>query len=372
MLKRLLSCLLPVGVMLITTAPAVTGSKSPDVKTPPVVRDREQQVKAALAWLAKNQQPDGGWISGLGENRPAIVVTTSWCALALLASDDQRYLPHVKRAANFVAKNLFKDPHPAPLPENWDQGNWKIAIGGLFLCEYYARLKRDPEYRSPQVQELLASVVKESCQRMEASGGWGHTPRVKNVLGYLELEVMSNWMLATLGAAQRLGIDVPADKLKQGLQYVEDCSDAKNGGVAYSTQKDLKEFGCPCRTGGALFAFGILGKSNQPVYRRMADYWKRERADSGEGHGSVALGLLASSLGARQIGPDAWHAFQRQFFPGILQHGNNDGTFKHLTGKTPQAQGCDHQLGPAYNTGVYALILQLDRDTLHFMGRPQK
>ncbi len=372
MLLRIFTYSLALCTFLGGSSQSFAGSKPPEAKESAVIQDREQQVKAALAWLAKNQQPDGGWTSGLGENRPAIVVTSSWCALALLASDEPRYRLHVKRAANFIAKNLYKDPFPAPLPEQWDQGNWKIAIGGLFLCEYYAHLRRDPAYKSAQVEQLLASVVKESCQRMEASGGWGHTPRVKNVLGYIELEVMSNWMLATLGTAERLGVKVPADKLKQGIQYVEDCCDKEKGGIAYNTEKDQKEFGCPCRTGGALFAFGILGKANQPVYRRMANYWNREIGASGEGHGSVALGLLASALGARQLGPIAWDNYQKRFLPDILKHGNDDGTFKHLTGKTPHALGCDHQLGAAYNTGVYALILQLDRGTLQFLGRQQK
>lgn len=342
-----------------------------------LVRDRKVQLKTALAWLAKNQRQDGSWESGLGDNRPAVVVTTSFAALALLATDDSNYRDVVAKAAKFLETNILTDPPVEPkLDEQWDQSNWKVAIGGLFLCEYHATLGRNPAMRSPsmtskELERLVEAVAKESCRRMEPSGGWGHTPRVKNALGYIEFEVMSNWMLATLSTARRIGVTVPADDLKRAVKYVEDCCDPKNGGVGYNT-KELKEFGCPCRTGGAIFALATMGRSDHPIYARAAGYWRRELGNSGEGHGSVALGLLASALAARQLGDEAWQAYHNRFFPKILEGGNADGSFEHLTGSTSHSVGCDDKLGSGYNTGIYALILQLDQGKLHFLGRQQK
>jgi hypothetical protein len=83
-----------------------------------------------------------------------------------------------------------------------DRSNWNVAIGGLFLCEYAAALKETrPNAKNARLQQALDKLADEAVRRMEDSGGWGHTPRLTNELGYVELEVMSNWMLAMLGAA---------------------------------------------------------------------------------------------------------------------------------------------------------------------------
>ena len=50
-----------------------------------------------------------------------------------------------------------------------------------------------------------------------------------------------------------------------------------------------------------------------------------------------------------------------------------NGSFKALTGKSPQAQGNDDdKVGDAYNTGIFALILQLDSGNLRFLGAKKK
>lgn len=305
----------------------------------------------------------------MGSNSQAILVTTSWCGLALLAGGD-RYKVPTERAANFVSEYLFEDPVPSKFPPQWDQSNWRVAIGGLFLAEYYASLKKkNPQIKSAKLQKVLARLVTESIQRMESSGGWGHTSRIKNPLGYLELEIVSNWMLAALGACQRLGIAMPVDKVDLALQFIEDCCRPGEGGVGYSPRPGQKGFACPGRTGGALFAFALLGRHEHPLYPRLISSWKKTMSESGEAHGSIAMGMLGSALGARQIGPEEWQEFIARFLPSILDHANPDGSFKHLTGKTPRSAGADQEVGATYNTGIYTLILQLDRKKLSFLGQ---
>src|SRR5262249_40851216 len=144
------------------------------------------------------------------------VVTTSFCGLTLLASGGT-YQEQLDGAVDYVIKNMF-----VTAKEVDDFSNWTIAIGGFFLCEYYAaQKKKDSHYQSARIQAVLERVVDEACQRMEDTGGWGHTPRIKNALGYRELVVVSNWMLATLGACERLGCKVPPDKVKQAMQFVQ-------------------------------------------------------------------------------------------------------------------------------------------------------
>jgi hypothetical protein len=143
-------------------------------------RETKTKVKAAVAWIARNQQKNGSWAEPNVISPAKDVVTASFCALALMADSD-KHQAQVQRAALFVANNTLQDLSPIKLPPNLDQANWKFAIGGLFLAEYYASVrKRDGVPKGSPVHKALELVIKESLERMEESGGWGHTPRVKN------------------------------------------------------------------------------------------------------------------------------------------------------------------------------------------------
>jgi hypothetical protein len=212
------------------------------------------QVKATHKWLLSQQRPDGSWASGLGSaNIPATVVTTSFVGLSLMASGG----PHdaeVSRAARYVIDNMFENklPFKIDIPANLDQSNWKLAIGRLFLCEHYARQQaRNPKAKNAQMDALLQRIVDDACKRMEPSGGWGHTPTLKNPLGYVELEVMSNWMLAMMGASQVRGPQRPQGRSAQrpkegplvpgsadhGRAAVADC-----GGALADRRRSLPRF----------------------------------------------------------------------------------------------------------------------------------
>jgi hypothetical protein len=266
-----------------------------------------------------------------------------------------------------VIKEIFMTHKDYGLEAPRDRSNWCIGIGGLFLCEYYAAKKRkDPNYQSDKLQKALERVVQEACDRMEDTGGWGHTMRVKIDGGYRELEVMSNWMLATLGACQRLGFKVPADKVKKAMQFIQDCCQPGKGDVGYSPTLKV---GCPARTGGALFAYAMLGQQKNTLYPLMVTSYRSSIARTSEAHGSQAMGYFWSAVAARQIGAQEWRAYKTAFFPKIQANGNADGTFKVLTGTTAHAASLDHQWDGTYNMAILTLILQLDRGNLVFLGQ---
>lgn len=316
-------------------------------------------VKAAVEWLAKSQKADGSWATTLG-GETGELVTTAWCGLALMAAGSSTKA-QVDKAAGYVSANLFKKGiNPDP---KWDQTSWAIAIGGMFLAEYYASTK------SADIKGALEKDLAEIFARIEPSGGWGHYHGGKNALNYVELEIMSNWMLVAAGMCQRIGLKPPGDKVARALKFIEDSCAPGAGGVGYSPNAGQKGAGCPGRTGGALFAFALLNQRSHPLFGKMIEYWKQDIDRSNEGHGSLCMGLLGSALGAREIGGDAWDTYVAKFFPQILGAAGGDGSFKHLTGKTPISMGSDGMTGPAYNTAIYALILQLDLGNLTYLGQ---
>lgn len=358
-LRRGIPAFLVASLLLALTLGAQDRKKFESKRKPAATR---KTVLTALEWLVKNQQKDGSFATELG-GTTGRVVTTSFCGLALMAAGPTFY-PQVDKAARYVMDHIF-EPYDGYGGPQWDQTNWQYAVGGVFLCEYWSVRKVDP-------RGMLQKLVDEILRRMEPSGGWGHGPHVLNALNYLELEVMSNWMLAALGMASRMKAKVPAEALRQALKFIEDCCEPGQGAVGYSPRKGQKGMECPCRTGGAIFLFGLLRQLQHPLYRRMVEYWRKDVDQSAEGHGSIAMGLLSSALGARQIGPDAWDTFVNRFFQKIIDQQNPDGSFRVLEGKSIKSMGSDGSAGIAYVTGLFTLILQLDQGHLKYLGQRQE
>jgi hypothetical protein len=315
-------------------------------------------VKSALEWLVKNQKKDGSWEMKLG-GETGTIVTTSLCALAIMASDENK--ENVDLAAKYVAAHIFDKGGNDP---KWDQTNWPLSLGGMFLAEYYADHKSNEE-----IKTVLEKVLDEIANRMEPSGGWSHGAKgVPCALNYVELEVMNNWMMACVGMGKRLGLKTKGD-MGRAMSFIENCCAPGAGNVGYSPRPGQKSTTAePGRTGGAIFAFACLHSQSNPLYAKMCEYWKQSMGKSDQGHGSVSMGLLESALGAKTMGGDPWDSYVARFFPTMLGQANPDGSFKFLTGKTPTALGGDNMTGPAYHTGIFALIMQLDMGGLTFMG----
>ncbi len=285
-------------------------------------------------------------------------------------TEGQKHQAQIDKAAAFILRDIFITEPQRGIPPEWDQSNWSVAIGGLFLCEYFAALKdAKPGVKPPEMQKTLDDLVKAVFIRMEDSGGWGHTPRLKNPLGYVELEIVSNWMLATLGSAQKLGAKVSDDSMRKAVQFIEDCCKPGRGEIGYSPRQGQKGYGSPCRTGSTIFAFASIGQREHKLFPKMIESWRASMGQSDDGHGSVAMGFLGSALGARAAGPKEWQAFKQMFFPTIIADDAGDGSFEPMLGKTPQAGGAaDKMAGYTYNTAVYALILQLETSRLSGFG----
>lgn len=306
-----------------------------------------------VAYLAKEQKNDGGWHTNMSGTNGRVVVT-SFCALALKASGKVEYQEKVKKAAAFVAKNIFdrqadKDP-------KWNQTNWGVGIGTTFLCEFYSDTKE------AEIKKVLEKMGQEIAERQEPSGGWGHGPHVPCALNYLELMGCGNWMLVACGMLQRAGFQVPGEVIRRGMSYVNQCS--SGGHIGYSHRPGQKGIGGSGRTGGTVFAYSLLG---QPP-GIMGPALQQTLKDASETHGSIALGMLAAALGSRQLGASGWDAYVGMHFDRILGQVQDDGSARHLEGTTPLSVGADKMMGTHYNTGIFALILQLDLGWLNLLA----
>lgn len=323
-----------------------------------------QVVEAGLAWLAKAQRGDGSFPTDLG-GKTGLVVVTSLGGLAFLSAGAGAG-PNgpLERATSYVLSHVGKEEE-SPFGKmggagggNWNQANWELAYGLVFLSEMARKTKR------PEVKAKVAELVTALQRTQEQSGGWAHGPGGPNALGYLELEIVSNYALLGLGAARRLGVDLDEASVGKALAWIESTA-SPDGGVGYSPRDGQKGFGDPGRTAGALVAYASLGQKKRPFFESMAGYYARRQGELEGGHVSPCMHLLAGAMAGRLLG-DAWKAYMERYRLTIMAARKPDGSFASTPTRESQSlhSNTDLTVGPCWTTATYVTILSLPGDRL--------
>lgn len=326
----------PTGTGTGTGSNGGGGLISPSTKKP---AGTDAAVAKALEFIVNENWP------GTSYGYPAGPVTTvSFRGLALLAAGD---LPESsKSAADYVAGNIMT---------SGVQENWFLAIGSIFLAEAYKALG-DEKYKT-----ALQSAITKLEKNIEPTGAYSHDPQHSCPL-YVELAVVVELAMMAMGAAKECGCTVDQNVLQQASVYLEKCV-SSSGGVMYSIEPGNTGKISVQRAGHGIFAFKATGISSDKI-SLMTGFLKQNFGAVPNGHGSAAMGYLGCALGSICSGQETWDAFVENFFPRILSHQNSDGSFQAFDGDgTPG----DSQIGAAYRSAIYTLILQLDLGRLQFL-----
>jgi hypothetical protein len=301
---------------------------------------------------------------------------TSLCGLAFIAcgssADKGPYAANVKKAAQFVLANIGEEGGFGGMEKagggNWNQTNWGLGYGGIFLAQV--------ELLSPVngVKEKLAKVRDTILKNMEATGGWAHGPGGPNALGYLELEIVSNYCLSALGGIAACGITVDKNKIEQALTYVQKCGGG-GPGVGYSTRQGQVGQGDVGRTGGAVAAFAALGRTDHAYYKPMVGFVHAHLRDIKDGHVSPMMHWLAAAIACRKEGGKLWEAFwdtQRQECT-MLRMPDNTFTARPTDESKLMGKNNDLDLGAVWCTAHWVIILGLEKDNLSiWLGKKAK
>jgi hypothetical protein len=328
-------------------------------------------ISKALKYLANEQSKDGSWQCKMSALN-GVVVTTSYCGLAFMANGSTpskgTFKENVKNAVDFVAKGVIM---PSPnftgrvrgTQGNWNQENWKLAIGACFLCEAQAA---SPDSK---VKSAIEYAVHKLERNQEPSGGWGHGPGGPNALGYVELEIVSNYAVAAMGMAKDLGVNVDKEKFEKAVKYIEDCT-SDGGGTNYSTRPNQNGTMQAGRTGGAIFALAAAEKTNSPKYAAMLKNLDANLDEIPVGHASVAMHFIGGALGCVQNGKNSWAKYVNALFKKMLDASRPDGSFRSIVNpvEVKSTGDGDEDNGPYYNTGIYTLALSLDLGHLKYMS----
>jgi hypothetical protein len=245
----------------------------------------EQAVEAALAWLAKTQEPQGFWDAdkhggGLKEVRQidkekppggteADAGLTGLAVLAYLGAgythEEGNYAEVVSRAIRWLIDQQRTDGYLGGTATYYDQ-MYCHAIATYALAEAVG-MQSDPT----QYQELREAVnrgIWYIVQTQNQDGGWRYR------VGVSESDMsMFGWQLMALKSAELAGQPIPADTRSGMVQFLKDRSRGSQGGLAGYKQQDPPT---PAMTAEALFCKQMFGlKRSNASSQEAVDYLSR-------------------------------------------------------------------------------------------------
>ena len=210
--------LLAIGAWLLTAGCWLSAMDSTEQLTPQAAA----AVKKAVAWLAKNQKPDGGSGNSSG--------ITGACAIALMS---QGHLPgtgeygvQTAKAINFILDTAQPD---GLLYQQWMSGHGPMYHHGLATLALGEAWGQTGDKRT---RETLRKAIDLICACQNQKGGWRYQPKISD--DDLSVTVMQ---LMALRAARDAGMDVPKEVIDAGIEYVKSCHNpkgqGKDGGFGY-------------------------------------------------------------------------------------------------------------------------------------------
>ncbi|MCZ7644387.1 MAG: zf-HC2 domain-containing protein [Planctomycetota bacterium] len=204
----------------------------------------EAAVDAGLAWLARNQEPDGRWDSkkfggaqGMWEAKPGDaartvdVAVTGMALLAFLGAGHTekvgKYKENVRNAIDWV---IAQQADTGTIGH--DGGGYGHAIAGMALSEAAAmgRIERTKAAAQKAVDRTCGAGTK--WEEQSERGGWGYAPyQLSTVTGDIS---NSGWHMMFVKSAKVAGLQVNPASLEGILKYLDAVERGKKEGDPYS------------------------------------------------------------------------------------------------------------------------------------------
>ncbi len=228
--------------------------------SPALADDAAHKVRAGardrgLAWLAKNQAPDGSW------GKQYTIAITSFACLAQLGAADEPFEGDVGRSLirglNYILSKQGDDSQQEEgmfiqQGHTWIHGQ---GFGTLALSEAYGRsltCKIKPDIDMQKVRQVVAKAVERIARYQSTSGGWWYTPG--NPQGHEGSTTVC--AVQALVSADNFGIEIDKVVLARGFEYLKKCQNP-DGGFDYrlGDTVSMKE-----GTAGGVATLGLMRK----------------------------------------------------------------------------------------------------------------
>ena len=305
----------------------------------------EAAVDKALVYLVSQQQPDGSWPSGFGNNHGVNAVN-------LLAFLGRGHAPgrgpfkHVVERAVHLMLATQEDGGLYSSPNKSHGPMYEHGLATVAMIEAYGYLP------SARMHESVQKAVSLIAGAQSTNGGWRYQP----VPGDHDLSVTVMQVVA-LRAAQNARLTVPQEKLDLALQYVRSCA-VGGGGFTYQPGGGANQ----ARSAAGVLSMQLLGAFDDPSVEAGLNYLHNAGYSSGMEH-FYYMNYYAMQAAFQAGGNhwERWHPKVRQF---LLDNQNEDGSW-------PGYGSSDKHNGPArcYSTAFAAICLEV---YMHFLPAYQR
>jgi len=197
----------------------------------------ELAVARALAWLARQQKPNGSWVFDGGSKDETVAATGMALLPFLAAGQTQRtgkYAANVGRGLAFLGKSLTNGG------KFNNGGMYAHGIAATALCEAYGMTK-DPSLK-PSAQAAINYIVTGQAE----DGSWGYTAPAAGDTSIV------GWQVQALKAAKlSKDIVVPDKTIKRAISFLDK--------VSVGSRKSAYGYAAPAGgPGTSLTAVGLL------------------------------------------------------------------------------------------------------------------
>ncbi|MHC4841884.1 MAG: DUF6288 domain-containing protein [Planctomycetota bacterium] len=319
-------------------------------------------VTMSCELLAQRQRGDGSWDKGNNKgsgNR----ITTSLCALALLASGDSKYKSNIKRAAKWVAALKKTDSFPT----------WNHAYQAIFLGEYYATTK---DKSVLQALQLCADDLSLGQFDYYGSGHGNHTGNYRGS----GITICTTHALLGMAYAKLSGSKVSTHRLTTTLEHVERIS--PHGGVPYTVwgnaveKLDTRVPAEPAgrnehaaRSGSAATAFHLSGGNSEHL-KRLGKFLSTNSDWMDNGHTTGnSVSWLWGSMGLWLTNEKAFHEHMNRRRWWIAMKRRHDGGTMAQPAECINHRSGDGAMGPNVEVAVQTLVLAATKKNLLMCGK---
>lgn len=196
-----------------------------------VTPEADRAIRNGLAWLAKEQQPDGSFGSGTYRGNIAV---TSLAGLAFMAGGSSPgrgpYGANVDKALAYVMANTSPTGFIAVAAASTHGPMYSHGFGTLFLAEAYGMTRR------VEIREKLQKAIRLIIDTQNHEGGWRYQP-VRNDAD-ISVTICE---INALRAARNAGLFIPRETVDACIKYVKQAQNP-DGGFRYMIQSGASAF----------------------------------------------------------------------------------------------------------------------------------
>ena len=334
----------------------------------------DKAVERGLAWLAKQQQPDGSFPT-LPWGQPGV---TALCELAFLSHghlpEEGEYGDRLSRAVDYVAGCQKENglvalvaPRGATISRNVQHidgstASYNHAIASLALTENYSMGGAEvAKQLDPVISKAIAVTLemqKWQKRRKVDEGGWRYVHVFSNDDFDSDLSA-TGWYLMFLRSAKNAGFDVPQEPIDEAVGYVRRCFQPSYGTFQLmATESNRRSRGM---AGAGILALAHAGLHDAPETKLAGEWilkYRFTQYNEQERFGKVGwvddryhYGAFNCCQAMYQLGGNYW----REFFPPLartlIANQLPDGSWQ------AESHDDDRQYGKAYTTALVLLSL---------------